>query len=63
MTEYECNSCGMGVKGLTCRCGKQLVDSTITTSEGKKVRVAECPEGCGKIKSPTCCGHDMTAMK
>lgn len=58
--EYSCSSCGMGVKGVACaKCGSDLVDDHITTPDGKKVEVAKCPQGHGKIKSPQCCGHDM----
>lgn len=49
----------MGVKGLACsKCDAELVEETIT-KDGNKVQVAKCPTGCGMIKSPTCCGHDM----
>lgn len=62
--EYHCSACGMGVKGVACvKCGVELVDDSITTPEGKKVKVAKCPQGHGKIKSPQCCGHDMEAKK
>jgi DNA-directed RNA polymerase subunit RPC12/RpoP len=60
--EYECNDCGMGVKGLTCsKCGKPLVNDTVSV-KGQKVQVAKCPNSCGMIKSPQCCGHDMHAQ-
>ncbi len=58
--ECKCEKCGMEVKGLTCgKCDAALVTDTIT-KEGKSVQVAKCPEGCGMIKSPACCGQDMT---
>ena len=57
--ECKCNKCGMGVKGLTCsKCDSALVQESIS-KEGNKIQVAKCPEGCGMIKSPTCCGQDM----
>ncbi len=57
--ECKCNQCGMGVKGLVCsKCDAELVQDTITAN-GKKVQVAKCPNECGMIKSPTCCGQDM----
>ena len=60
MTAYECSDCGMGVEGLTCRqCGQPLRHAKIKDKQGKEVQVSECPEKCGKIKSPQCCGHDM----
>lgn len=57
---YHCSDCNMAVKGLTCaKCSTPLVHDEITTPEGKNIQVAKCPNNCGKIKSPQCCGHDM----
>lgn len=57
--ECQCKQCGMSVKGLKCgKCDAELVADSIS-HEGKKIQVAKCPEGCGMIKSPTCCGQDM----
>jgi hypothetical protein len=59
--ECKCNHCGMGVKGLICsQCNTPLVKDTITTDKQTQVQVAKCPKGCGMIKSPVCCGHDMS---
>jgi hypothetical protein len=56
---YECQDCGMGVEDLTCsKCGSTLEHDAVTV-HGKPVQVAKCPQGCGMIKSPQCCGHDM----
>ena len=60
MATYECSTCGMGVKTQCARCDTELVNDTITLDDGKIVQVAVCPEGHGKIKSPLCCGDDMT---
>lgn len=58
--QYKCNVCGMTIKGLHCGdCGKELVLDTILNEDNTEVQVAKCPGGCGKIKSPTCCGQDM----
>ena len=58
--ECTCKKCGMGVKGLTCtKCNAALVNDSIKASNDQTVRVAKCPNGCGMIKSPTCCGQDM----
>jgi len=55
-----CNTCGMSVKGLTCnKCNSELIKDTISNDKVDNVQVAKCPKGCGMIKSPTCCGHDM----
>lgn len=59
--ECKCKECGMGVKGLTCsQCNSALVADTIKKENGSEVQVAKCPKGCGMIKSPQCCGKDMT---
>ena len=36
-----------------------LENDYVTSDEGKKIQVSVCPNGHGKIKSPTCCGADM----
>ena len=59
MAKYECCDCGMGVEGLVCSCGAELVHETLTNEDGSTVDVSKCPDGHGKIKSPMCCGHDM----
>tara|TARA_B110001454_G_scaffold77743_1_gene75294 strand:+ start:335 stop:529 length:195 start_codon:yes stop_codon:yes gene_type:complete len=61
MTTYTCSvGCGMKVTGLTCgTCGKELVHDTISKDDGSSVHIAKCPDNCGKIKSPMCCGSDM----
>lgn len=62
--ECKCNQCGMAIKGLTCgKCDSSLVVDMITTENHHKVQVAKCPKGCGKIKSPTCCGQDMACAR
>lgn len=59
--ECTCEVCGMKVKGFNCgKCDAPMVTETITTDSNKKVKVAKCPKGCGKIKSPACCGQDMS---
>jgi hypothetical protein len=61
MLKYECPVCGMSIKGLTCsKCGSELQHRHIKSAENE-VQVSACPKGCGKIKSPMCCGHDMEA--
>ena len=58
---YKCDQCGMSIGTITCgECGKQLVHDTVKKDDGTEVHVAKCPEGHGMIKSPTCCGTDMT---
>lgn len=61
MAAYECEKCGMSIGTMTCgKCNKELVHSTLTTADGTKVHISECPDGHGKVKSPMCCGQDMT---
>lgn len=62
MLTYTCEQCGMSVNGMKCaKCGADLVHDHITTDEGTVIAVSKCPNGCGMIKSPMCCGADMTA--
>lgn len=64
MMQYRCETCEMSVTGMACgKCGGVLVDDIVTLADGKIVEVAKCPNGCGKIKSPQCCGHDMKSQK
>ena len=59
MAAYKCEKCGMTVGSMTCgECGSELKHGTID-ADGKTVHVSECPNGHGKVKSPTCCGQDM----
>lgn len=61
--EYSCDKCHMGVKGLTCtKCNAELVKDKVTQKTGGDVQVSKCPNGCGMIKSPVCCGHDMVCQ-
>ena len=60
MATYTCTTCGMSVNITCAACGSPLVDDTITKDDGSTVEVSKCPEGHGKIKSPLCCGQDMT---
>lgn len=58
--ECTCSKCGMGVKDFKCsKCNSELQKDFVTKDSGEKVQVAKCPNGCGMIKSPTCCGQDM----
>ena len=61
MTDYVCDKCGMGVTGMKCaKCGKDLIHDHIEKDDGTTVGVSKCPDGCGMIKSPNCCGEDMS---
>ena len=60
MSTYTCGKCHMSVNVNCAKCGAPLVDDSIVTSDGTKIEVSKCPNGCGKIKSPQCCGEDMS---
>jgi hypothetical protein len=60
MATYTCDECGMSVNMTCATCDKELVHGTITTDTGVEVAVSQCPDGHGKIKSPMCCGEDMS---
>lgn len=60
MATYECNSCGMSVNASCGKCDVPLVNGVLDLEDGTQVQISECPNGHGKIKSPVCCGSDMT---
>jgi DNA-directed RNA polymerase subunit RPC12/RpoP len=60
MATYSCEQCGMSVNITCAQCGKALVDDSLTKDDGSAVQISKCPEGHGKIKSPLCCGADMS---
>ena len=65
MSKYTCSDtdCGMAVAELKCGiCSTDLEHVLIEKDDGSSVGVAKCPKGCGKIKSPMCCGSDMTPV-
>ena len=60
MATYSCSKCGMGVNVTCAKCGADLVDASLDKPDGTSVGISKCPNGCGKIKSPLCCGQDMS---
>jgi hypothetical protein len=60
MATYECSVCGMAVNATCAHCGAPLVNGTLKLEDGSEVQISKCPNGHGKIKSPLCCGQDMT---
>lgn len=61
MALYTCDVCSMSIGSMTCgSCDKELDHGSITTDSGEEVAVSKCPDGHGMIKSPMCCGQDMT---
>ena len=60
MATYECSSCGMSVNATCGACDEPLVDAILDKDDCSTVEVSKCPNGHGKIKSPLCCGEDMS---
>tara|TARA_B100000700_G_C14856421_1_gene766475 strand:+ start:715 stop:909 length:195 start_codon:yes stop_codon:yes gene_type:complete len=60
MPTYECNICGMSVNATCGKCNETLVNDYLSTNDGSEVQISRCPNDHGKIKSPTCCGADMS---
>lgn len=59
MATYECEKCGMSVNATCGHCGAELENDTLEVG-GNEVQISKCPNGHGKIKSPLCCGEDMS---
>ena len=60
METYKCSKCGMAVNASCAKCNIPLENGNITTEEGTEVQVSKCPSCSGMIKSPLCCGEDMS---
>jgi len=50
----------MAVNATCAKCDAPLENDTLTLDSGAKVQISKCPNGHGKIKSPMCCGQDMS---
>jgi len=57
---YKCNVCEMAVNASCANCNEPLINDSIVLDDGSSVQVSRCPKCEGKIKSPMCCGSDMT---
>ena len=60
MATYKCDQCGMAVNATCAHCDKALENDELSRPDGSSVQISKCPDGHGKIKSPLCCGQDMT---
>ena len=60
MATYECNKCGMSVKAQCGKCDIPLKNDHLILDDGREVQISRCPSCEGKIKSPLCCGQDMS---
>ena len=61
MATHECGACGMAVNASCAKCDIALLDRSLTLDDGTTVQISKCPDCEGMIKSPQCCGTDMTA--
>ena len=52
----------MAVNATCAKCDAPLENDmlTIDIDDGTQVQISKCPNEHGKIKSPLCCGQDMT---
>jgi hypothetical protein len=50
----------MSVNATCGKCDEPLVNDMLTLDNGSEVQISICPNDHGKIKSPLCCGQDMT---
>ncbi len=62
MATYECKSCGMAVNASCAKCNLPLEGDMLNIDDGSQVQISVCPDCKGKIKSPQCCGEDMTCL-
>ena len=60
MSTYECKKCGMSVNASCAKCNEPLANDYLDVN-GAQVQISKCPKCEGKIKSPRCCGADMSA--
>ena len=60
MATYTCEKCGMGVNMSCAKCDEALEHDSLTKDDGSSVAISQCPNGHGKVKSPMCCGQDMS---
>ena len=50
----------MSVNATCGKCDETLINDTLELDNGSNVQISKCPNGHGKIKSPLCCGQDMS---
>ena len=60
MATYQCEKCDMSVNATCGHCDAALENGMLALPDGKEVQISQCPSGHGKIKSPLCCGQDMS---
>lgn len=57
---YSCSKCDMQVNAQCAKCNTPLQNDWLSLDDGTKVQISICPDCSGKIKSPMCCGEDMS---
>lgn len=60
MATYNCSKCGMSVNATCGKCNKPLLNDNLKLDDGTNVQISKCPNEHRKIKSPICCGKDMS---
>ena len=60
MATYQCEKCDMSVNATCGHCDAALENGMLELPDGKEVQISQCPSGQGMIKSPLCCGQDMS---
>ena len=59
MKTYESIKCRMSVNAICGKCGEKLLNDKLEIDNGS-VQTSKCPNRLETIKSPLCCGQDMT---
>ena len=52
----------MAVNASCASRNEPLINDHLSLDNGQVVQISMCPECKGKIKSPQCCGEDMTCQ-
>tara|TARA_B110000438_G_C15387945_1_gene467715 strand:+ start:415 stop:606 length:192 start_codon:yes stop_codon:yes gene_type:complete len=60
MSTYECKKCGMSVNATCGKCNEPLINDYLEQDDNNSIQISKCPNSHGKIKSPSCCGEDMS---
>ncbi len=60
MATYECPKCKMSANVTCGKCDAPLKDASLKEEYAQMRSIGGCPNGHGKIKSPLCCGQDMS---
>jgi hypothetical protein len=50
----------MSVNASCAKCDAPLENDVVSIENAGDVQISKCPNGHGMIKSPQCCGQDMS---